>query len=104
MAAVIFESIIKSNPIGRWYLEIRDPQEERTEVCLDIDEYAQKIEDMGAIYGGDVEVAWSAEENVTQIQINEVRHAMMMYEQKLQEEQELASQANEQNSGFDPNA
>ncbi len=87
MAAVIFDSVIKTNPIGRWYLEIRDPQEERSEICLDLDEYAQKIEEMGAIYGGDVEVAWSAEENVKQIQINEVRQAMMAYEQKLQDEQ-----------------
>ena len=87
MAAVIFDSVIKTNPIGRWYLEIRDPQEERSEICLNLDEYAQKIEEMGAIYGGDVEVAWSAEENVTQVQINEVRQAMMAYEQKLQEEQ-----------------
>ena len=88
MAAVIFESVIKTNPLGRWYLEIRDNEQERTEVCLNVDEYAQKIEDMGAIYGGDVEVAWASEENVTQMQINEVRQAMMEYEQKLQEAQQ----------------
>ena len=88
MAAVIFESVIKTNPLGRWYLEIRDNEQERTEVCLNVDEYAQKIEDMGAIYGGDVEVAWASEENVTQMQINEVRQAMMAYEQKLQEAQQ----------------
>jgi len=88
MAAVIFESVIKTNPLGRWYLEIRDNEQERTEVCLNVDEYAQKIEDMGAIYGGDIEVAWASEENVTQMQINEVRQAMMAYEQKLQEAQQ----------------
>jgi len=102
MAAIIFESVIKTNPVGRWYLELRDSEEERTEICLDLDEYSQKIEDMGAIYGGDVEVAWSAEENVTQEQINEVRQAMMTYEQKLQEEQE--KQVQQDNSGFNPNA
>ncbi len=101
MAAIILETVIKSNPIGRWYLEIRDSEEERTEICLDLDEYSQKIEDMGAIYGGDVEVAWSAEENVTQIQINEVRQAMMMYEQKLQEEE--AAKKNQDDGGFNPN-
>ena len=100
MAAIILETVIKANPIGRWYLEIRDSEEDRSEICLDLDEYAQKIEDMGAIYGGDVEVAWSAEENVTQIQINEVRQAMMMYEQKLQEEQ---AGENVDDSGFNPN-
>jgi hypothetical protein len=98
MAAVIFESVIKTNPLGRWYLEIRDPEEDLSEVCLDIEEYAQKIEDMGAIYGGDIEVAWSSEEDVTQAQINEVRQAMMLYEQTLQENQE-----NSADSGFDPN-
>jgi len=86
MAAVIFDSIIKTNPLGRWYLELRDSEEDVTEVCLNLDEYAQKIEDMGAIYGGNIEVAWGAEENVTQEQINEVRQAMMEYEQKLQEQ------------------
>jgi len=101
MAAIILETVIKANPIGRWYLEIRDSEEDRTEICLDLDEYAQKIEDMGAIYGGDVEVAWSSEENVTQIQINEVRQAMIMYEQKLQEEQ--ANQNNPDDGGFNPN-
>lgn len=92
MAAVIFESVIKTNPIGRWYIEIRDTSEEdRVEVCLDIDEYAMKIEDMGAEYGGDVEVAWSAEENVSKEQINEVRQQMMAYEQKINDENSGAS-------------
>jgi len=103
MAAVVFESIIKTNPVGRWYLEIHDSEEDRREVCLDLDEYAQKIEDMGAVYGGDIEVVWASEENVTQAQINEVRHAMMVYEQKLADEEEhRASQAKEE-GGFDPN-
>ncbi len=101
MAAIILETVIKSNPVGRWYLEIRDSEEDRTEICLDLDEYSKKIEDMGAIYGGDVEVAWSSEENVTQMQINEVRQAMMMYEQKLQEEQ--ATKTNSDDGGFNPN-
>ncbi len=88
MAAVIFESVIKSNPVGRWYIELRDTSEEdRVEVCLDIDEYAQKIEDMGAEYGGDIEVKWSAEENVTQQQLNEVRMQIANYEQQQQENQ-----------------
>jgi hypothetical protein len=85
--AVIFESIIKSNPVGRWYIEIRDTTEEDSnQICLDIEEYATKIEEMGAEYGGDVEVVWSQEENVTDVQIHEVRMEMMAYEQRLQDE------------------
>ncbi|MCH9812520.1 MAG: hypothetical protein K0U47_01090 [Epsilonproteobacteria bacterium] len=90
--AVIFDSVIKSNPVGRWYIEIRDTTEEdKIEVCLDIDEYAQKIEDMGAEYGGDIQVAWAAEENVSQEQINEVRMQMMAYEQKQNDQNQSGS-------------
>ena len=86
--AVIFESTIKSNPVGRWYIELKDTTEEdRVEFCLDMDEYAQKIEDMGAEYGGDIEVHWKAAENVTQQQLNEVRMEIARWEQEMQEQE-----------------
>ena len=86
MAAVIFESTIKSNPVGRWYIELKDTTEEgRVEYCLDMDEYAQKIEDMGAEYGGEIEVHWKADENVTQQQLNEVHMEIARWEQQMQE-------------------
>lgn len=79
--AVIIESVIKSNPLGRWYIALSDTTEEDSlEVCLDIYEYAEKIEKMGEEYGGDVEVVWSSEDNVTPEQINEVRMQIMAYE------------------------
>jgi len=81
---VVIESIIKSNPLGRWYIELSDTiKEESPEnriVCLDITEYAQKIELMGEEYNGEVEIAWSSDENVTPEQINEVRMQIMAYE------------------------
>ncbi len=83
--AVIFESVIKSNPVGRWYIELKDTTEDdRVEFCLDLDEYAQKIEDMGAEYGGDIEVHWSADENVTQQQLNEVRMEMAKFQEEIE--------------------
>ena len=79
--AVIIESVIKSNPVGRWYIALSDTTEEDSlEVCLDIYEYAEKVEKMGEEYGGDVEVVWSSDENVTPKQINEVRMQIMEYE------------------------
>jgi len=82
---VVIESVIKTNPVGRWYIELTDTmKEEGSEneivICLDINEYAQKIELIGAEYGGEIEVAWSSDDNVTPIQINEVRQQMMAYE------------------------
>ncbi len=85
MAAVVFESVIRSNPVGKWYIELIDTSEEdRREFCLDIDEYAEKIEDMGAEYGGDIEVVWKADENVTEQQMNEVRMQIAKWQQEME--------------------
>ena len=82
---VVIESVIKTNPLGRWYIELSDTmKEESMEICLDINEYAQKVEMMGEEYGGEVEIAWSSEDNVTPEQINEVRHQIMAYEAEIE--------------------
>ena len=86
--AVLIESVIKSNPIGRWYIELfdtmKDDNPENRVICLDVFEYAEKVELIGAEYGGDVEIAWSSDDNVTPTQINEVRQQMMAYEAEQQ--------------------
>ncbi|HFQ61190.1 MAG TPA: hypothetical protein ENK39_02670 [Epsilonproteobacteria bacterium] len=100
---VVIESVIKSNPLGRWYIELSDTMKEESEdrvVCLDINEYAQKIETMGQEYGGDVEVAWSSEENVTPEQINEVRMQIMAYEAELEAQKENATHMSDGTPNF----
>jgi len=93
MAGVI-ESVIKNSPLGRWYIELTDTMKEDDEptFCMDIYEYADKIEEMGKEYDGAVEVLWSSDDGVTPEQINEVRMQMNAYEA----EQE-AKKANDNN-------
>jgi len=81
MAGVI-ESTIKTSPLGRWYIELVDTMKDDEEaiVCLDVYEYADKVEEMGKEYDGAVEVIWSSDDNVTPEQINEVRMQMNAYE------------------------
>ncbi len=89
---VIIESVIKTNPLGRWYIELRDTmKEESMEICLDINEYAQKVEMMGEEYGGEVEVAWSSEDNVSLSQIHEVRQQIMAYEAEIEAQEQEAT-------------
>lgn len=89
---VVIESVIKTNPLGRWYIELNDTtKEDSMEICLDIYEYAQKIEMMGAEYNGEVEVAWSTEENVSVAQINEVRQQIMAYEAEIEAQEQQAT-------------
>ncbi len=81
MAGMI-ESVIKTSPLGRWYIELTDTGNPDAQPvhCLDIYEYADKIEEMGKSYDGVVEVIWSSDEGVTPEQINEVRMQMNAYE------------------------
>ena len=93
---VVIESVIKTNALGRWYIELSDTMKEDTEengriICLDINEYAQKVEMMGEEYGGEVEVAWSSDEGVTVEQINEVRHQIMAYEAEIEAKKQEAT-------------
>ncbi|CAA6812674.1 MAG: Unknown protein [uncultured Sulfurovum sp.] len=85
---VVIQSIIQTNPVGRWYIELSDTMKEdgpeNKVACLDIPEYAQKVEIMGAEYNGEVEVAWSSGEGVTVEQINEVRQQIMAYEAEVE--------------------
>ena len=81
MAGVI-ESTIKTSPLGRWYIELSDTMKDDAEpvFCMDVYEYADKLEEMGKEYDGVVETIWSSEDNVTPEQINEVRMQMNAYE------------------------
>ena len=93
---VVVESVIKTNPMGRWYIELSDTMKEDTEengriICLDINEYAQKIEMMGKEYGGEVEVAWSSDDGVSLAQINEVRQQIMAYEAEVEAKKQEAT-------------
>jgi len=90
--SVIINSTIKTNALGRWYIELNDTTEEgHMEICLDVNEYAVKIEKIGQEYGNDIEVAWSSEDDVTPEQINEVRMQMNVYEEE--REQQKAAEA-----------
>ena len=81
MAGVI-ESVIKTSPLGRWFIELTDTMKDDADeiICMDVYEYADKVEEMGKEYDGNVEVIWSSDERVTPEQINEVRMQMNAYE------------------------
>ena len=81
MAGVI-ESTIKTSPLGRWYIELSDTMKDDAEpvICMDVYEYADKLEEMGKEYDGVVETIWASDDNVTPEQINEVRMQMNAYE------------------------
>jgi hypothetical protein len=75
--AVVFESTIKNDGIGGWYIELKDTTDNRVEICKDIKEYEEKIEKLGEDYGGRIdEVKWLKDDDVDDLIMNEVRIQM----------------------------
>ncbi|MCH9741537.1 MAG: hypothetical protein K0U38_11970 [Epsilonproteobacteria bacterium] len=94
--SVLIQSTIKTNPLGRWYIELNDTTEENhMEICLSISEYATKIEAIGAEYGNDIEIAWQSDDNVTPQQIHEVRMEMNTYEAEREAREAAEAQGGE---------
>ena len=50
--ATVIESTIKTSPLGRWYIELIDTMKDDAQevVCLDVYEYADKVEEIGKEY------------------------------------------------------
>ncbi len=101
--AVKFEAVLKNNGIGGWCIELTDTLESTTVRCEDLENFSSKIQEMGEGYGNDIEVEWSSADDVSPAHMQELRVAMMEYQEKYQEE--IDKELNgDQTPGFDPNA
>ena len=87
--AAIFESTIKmaENSTQDWYIELKDILNDRVEICKDLKEYSQKIEELGAEYGGHIdEVKWMKDENVPVYIMDVVRFEMSKLQKEIEDE------------------
>jgi len=83
---VVFESTIKVNEDGKWFILLKDTVDGREAVCLDLDEYSQKIEDFGADYGGNIdEVKWSKDPDVAPQTLDEIRLEMSKHQEDIKD-------------------
>ena len=81
---VVFESCIKVDPDGKWYIVLKDTLNDKIAVCRDLDEYSQKIEELGAEYGANIdEVKWSKDDNVPPHTIDELRLEMSRHQEEI---------------------
>jgi len=85
--AVVFESYIKVDEKGKWFIELKDTVDDRVAICHDIDEYSKKIEDFGADYGGHIdEVKWFKDEDIHPAVMDEIRFEMARQQEELEKE------------------
>ena len=86
--SVVFESTIKVDATGNWYIELVDTMDGRVALCRTLDEYSQKIEDFGSDYGGQIEdVRWNKDANVSEQVMNEIRIEMAIHQAEIKEKQ-----------------
>jgi len=83
--SVIFKSVIKIDTEGAWFIELTDTVDGRVELCKNMDEYSQKVQDLGSDYGGNIdEVQWSKDDNVPPNVMNEIREEMAKHQAEIE--------------------
>jgi len=105
--AVKFISHVDQNGVGEWFIKLTDTLEETSVVCNNIDEYANKIEELGGAYGGDIEVVWTRSNLLTPANYQDLQERMALMQEKYQEEIDKINGVNQEEesnmSGFNPN-
>jgi len=84
--SVKFTAIQKRKDDKSWYIELTDTMENNTVKCENLEQFSQRIELMGTEYGNDIEVVWSCDDDVSQEFMQELRVAMLSYQEKYQDE------------------
>ncbi len=84
---IIFEATIKNDGVGGWFIELKDTTDGRVEICKDLDEFEEKIEQMGDDYGGHIdEVKWLKDEDLHPAAMDQIRALMAEKRAKIEEE------------------
>jgi len=84
--SVIFTSTIKMDADNKWFIELKDMVDDRVAECHDMDEYAEKVEDFGSDYGGNIDaVNWYKDDNVPPHVMDEIRQAMASQKAEIEE-------------------
>ena len=105
--AVKFISHVDQNGIGEWFIKLTDTLEEKDVICNNLEEYSEKIEELGADYGGDIEVVWTRSPLLTPSNYQDIQEKMAIMQEKYQEEIDKINgknqEENDELSGFNPN-
>ncbi len=83
--SVVFESNIKVNENGEWYIELIDTSDGDVIICNSTDEYEAKFQELSEPYGGMVEVKWTKADNLRPDYFDKIRLWMSELQRKADE-------------------
>jgi len=104
MSAKFTANIEEDKNNNGWLIRLTDTLDNREATCKSLEEFKVKIEEFGDDYGGDVEVAWSKDQDVTDIHFKEIHDGMSAYKEDTVEDKSENLEIQEETSGFNPNA
>ena len=94
--ATLFNSVIKTKKnelgIASWYIELTDTFDNRVKNCDNLEEYEKAVIEFGDDYGGDIEVKWSQDDDVTPEMMYDIKVLMDSYQEKYKEDIEKSKQ------------
>ena len=82
MSAKFTANIEEDTKNGSWLIRLTDTLDNRTALCKSLEEFKTKLEELGDDYGGDVEVVWSKEQDVTDTHFKEIHNGMSAYKEE----------------------
>ncbi len=86
MSAKFTANIEENKKEDGWLIRLTDTVDNRVALCYSLEEFKTNIEEFGDDYGGDVEVIWSKDKDVTDIHFKEIHTGMALYKEKESED------------------
>lgn len=74
---------IEEDYSGGWCIRLRDTLEEDEIMCSDLNIFSTNVEEMGAKYGGEIQVVWSKSRDLSEEHFMEVHQEMAKIQEEL---------------------
>ena len=101
--AVKFISHVDQDEFGNWFIKLTDTFEEKDVICKDLEEYKEKIEELGGEYGGDIEVVWTKSRLLSPANYQDIVDKMAKLQEEYKDEIDRINGVSYDKSGFNPN-
>ena len=76
MSAKFTANIEEDREDKGWLIRLTDTVDDRVAICKSLEEFKTRIEELGDDYGGDVEVTWSKDQDVTDMHFKEIHNKL----------------------------
>jgi len=81
MSAKFTANIEEDTSKEGWLIRLTDTTDDRVALCYSLEEFKKNVEKLGDDYGGDIEVVWTKNHDVTDKHFKEIHEGMAKYKE-----------------------